>query len=119
MDLSITNLHSKLTISTADEFVNNLLSFPSELEIVTEAVHSVSHTIDSRHFAEEFIRRRKLADKGLVDTTKPASPAATGQAGGWSEVAKKNASVPKQEPKDELNDGSFKVVPTKKKGGKK
>jgi PERQ amino acid-rich with GYF domain-containing protein len=108
--------------STADEFVNNLLSFPSELEIVTEAVHSVSHTIDSRHFAEEFIRRRKLADKGLVDTTKPASPAAgASQAGGWSEVAKKNASsVPKQqEPKDELNNGSFKVVPNKKKGGKK
>jgi PERQ amino acid-rich with GYF domain-containing protein len=103
---------------TADEFVNNLLSFPSELEIVTEAVHSVSHTIDSRHFAEEFIRRRKLADKGLVDTTKPASPAAVSQ-GGWNEVAKKNAaSVPKpqQEVKEDL---SFKVVPNKKKGGKK
>ncbi|KAI5252074.1 hypothetical protein E4T42_03719 [Aureobasidium subglaciale] len=106
---------------TADEFVSNLLSFPSELEIVTEAVHSVSHTIDSRHFAEEFIRRRKLADKGLVDTTKPSSPASMVQSGGWSEVAKKNAaSAPKpQEPKDELNNGSFKVVPTKKKGGKK
>ncbi|THX55352.1 hypothetical protein D6D06_04937 [Aureobasidium pullulans] len=105
---------------TADEFVSNLLSFPSELEIVTEAVHSVSHTIDSRHFAEEFIRRRKLADKGLIDTTKPASPAA-GQSGGWSEVAKKNAasSATKQEPKDDLNNGSFKVVPTKKKGSKK
>ena len=113
-------MDTKLT-TIADEFVTNLLSFPSELEIVTEAVHSVSHTIDSRHFAEEFIRRRKLADKGLVDTTKPASPAAAAsQAGGWSEVAKKNAaSVPKQEPKDELNNGSFKVVPNKKKGGKK
>lgn len=111
---------ANVMITLADEFVNNLLSFPSELEIVTEAVHSVSHTIDSRHFAEEFIRRRKLADKGLVDTTKPASPAAAAsQAGGWSEVAKKNAAVPKQEPKDDLNNGSFKVVPNKKKGGKK
>lgn len=104
---------------SADEFISNLLAFPSELDIVTEAVHSVSQTIDSRHFAEEFIRRRKLADKGLIDNTKPASPAslAGGQSGGWSEVAKKNPS--KQEPKDDLGNGSFKVVTTKKKGGKK
>ncbi|CAD0093165.1 unnamed protein product [Aureobasidium mustum] len=109
-------------VNAIDEFkkwaVNEL---KHDLNKSVTAVHSVSHTIDSRHFAEEFIRRRKLADKGLVDTTKPASPAAAAsQAGGWSEVAKKNAaSLPKQEPKDELNNGSFKVVPNKKKGGKK
>lgn len=82
-------------------------------------MHSVSHTIDSRHFAEEFIRRRKLADKGLIDNTKPASPASVaGGSGGWSEVAKKNPS--KQEPKqEELGSASFKVVATKKKGGKR
>ncbi len=65
--------------------------------MITEAVHGVSNTIDSRHFAEEFIRRKKLADKGLLDHSAPpksASPhgAASGAAG-WSEVAKKGPSA--------------------------
>jgi PERQ amino acid-rich with GYF domain-containing protein len=113
-------------LSTAEEVISNLLSFPSELDIVTEAVHSVSQTIDSRRFAEEFIRRRKMADKGLFE--KPASPAGGASVGGWSEVAKKNTGAGagvggKQEGaaagKDEFGSGSFKVVPNKKKGGKK
>ena len=60
---------------TADDFVSNLLALGNEAEIVMHAVHSVTSTIDSRHFAEEFLRRRKLADKGLVDVTKSNSPA--------------------------------------------
>lgn len=86
---------------------------------MTEAVHSVSNTIDSRHFAEEFIRRRKLADKGLVDATaqKSASPASAAESkqGGWSEVAKKG---PGKESKEEPA-SNFKVVAAKKKGGKR
>ena len=77
--------------------------------------------MDSRHFAEEFLRRKKLADKGQIDTTAPpksASPAAAAAngAGGWSEVAKKgpqkDAAV-----KDDTN-GQFRVV-AKKKGSKR
>jgi len=82
------------------------------------AVHSVTSTIDSRHFAEEFLRRRKLADKGLVDVTKSNSPAngGTGQAGGWSEVAKKG---PAKAVEDPSVGSSFKVVAAKKKAGKR
>jgi PERQ amino acid-rich with GYF domain-containing protein len=100
-----------------DEFVNGLLSFPSEADVITEAVHSVSQTIDSRHFAEEFIRRRKLADKGMVDTTSQSTVAPSGaesKAGGWSEVAKKG---PTNAPKEEPN--NFKVVAAKRRGGKR
>jgi len=89
--------------------------------MITEAVHVVSNTIDSRHFAEEYVRRKKLADKGLVDHSAPpksASPA--GQSGGWSEVAKKGPSSSAKESaaKDESN-GSFRVVAAKKKGSKR
>lgn len=110
-----------LTQCSAEEFISNLMAFPSEIDIITESVHSVSYTIDSRHFAEEFIRRRKLADKGLVDTStvKSGSPAnaAAGQTGGWSEVAKKGPA--KETPKEEVGGGSFKVVAAKKKAGKR
>ena len=104
--------------------MNNLLAFPSDIDLTTEAVHSVSTTIDSRHFAEEFIRRRKLADKGVFDGTtiagKSASPASADagkNAGGWSEVAKKG---PKEAvAKEDVSTGAFKVVAAKKKAGKR
>ncbi len=84
--------------------------------MITEAVHSVSQTMDSRHFAEEFIRRRKLADKGVVDSSSASSPAsaAENKSGGWNEVAKKG---PANAAKEELN--NFKVVAAKKRGGKR
>jgi PERQ amino acid-rich with GYF domain-containing protein len=98
-----------------NEFVEILLNLPPETNILTEAVHGSSQTIDSRHFAEEFIRRKKLADKGIVDSSATSTPAAntSGSSGGWNEVAKKG---PAQQ-KEETN--SFKVVPAKKKGGKR
>ncbi|KJY01607.1 gyf domain-containing protein [Zymoseptoria brevis] len=103
-----------------DEFVGTLVILPPESEVITEAVHGVSNTIDSRHFAEEFIRRKRLADKGLVDTSIPksASPAlaADNKTGGWNEVAKKG---PSKEPVKEEANGNFRVVASKKKGGKK
>ena len=92
------------------------MNFPSETDVITEAVHSVSQTIDSRHFADEFIRRRKLADKGVIDSTSTSSsaPAAESKSGGWSEVAKKGpANAAKEEP------NNFKVVAAKKRGGKR
>ena len=110
-----------LTVALADDFVINLAAIALDIDTVTEAVHGASNTIDSRHFAEEFLRRKKLADKGLVDTTAPpksASPhnAASNASGGWSEVAKKGPV--KEAPKDESN-GAFRVVPTKKKGSRR
>ncbi|USW53425.1 Putative GYF domain-containing protein [Septoria linicola] len=102
---------------SVEDFVSGLFNLPPDNEIITEAVHAVSSTIDSRHFAEEFIRRKRLADKGLIDTAVPksASPAngASG-AGGWSEVAKKSGKEP---PKDDLS--GFAMKQTKKRGGRK
>lgn len=90
------------------------------------AVHSMTSTIDSRHFAEEFLRRRKLADKGLVDVTKSSSPAnaGAGQSGGWSEVAKKGPVKAAEEAAGSpagagVGGASFKVVAAKKKVGKR
>ena len=104
----------------AEEFVASLLSFPPEQELITESVHSATHNIDSRHFAEEFLRRRKLADKGIVDERNTSSPAENKSGGGWSEVAKKGGpSAPQPQPQSTLDNGNFKVVPSKKKGGKR
>lgn len=64
--------------------------------------------MDGRHFAEEYLRRKKLADKGVVE---PVSSTGEKSGGGWSEVAKKGP------PKEETA-SAFKVVPTKKKGKK-
>jgi PERQ amino acid-rich with GYF domain-containing protein len=115
-------------------FVDNLLQLGTDPTILTEAVHASSQTIDSRHFTEEFIRRRKLADKGIsADNPVPALPSGVAMAavpsssfssataagamggGGWSEVAKKTPAGAAQEG----GLGSFKVVQAKKKGGKR
>lgn len=108
----------------ADEFISNLLAFPNELDLVTEAVHSVSTTIDSRHYAEEFLRRRKQADRGVFEpfssggASSPAiAEAKNGSAGGWSEVAKKGGAKVDPNVKEEL--AAFKVVAAKKKAGKR
>ncbi|KAL1650051.1 kinesin-like protein [Diplodia intermedia] len=103
----------------ADEFVSNMLSFPSELDIVTEAVHSVSQTIDSRHFAQEFIRRRKLADKGIIENSGTSSPGPANGSGGWSEVAKKGSGTNAAQGGAAKEDLAFKVVAAKKKGSRK
>ncbi|KAK4541649.1 hypothetical protein LTR36_007793 [Oleoguttula mirabilis] len=105
----------------ADDFVVVLLAFPDDPMLLTEAVHGASNTIDSRHFAEEFLRRKKLAEKGQVDHSVPAKSASPhnavgGQAGGWSEVAKKG---PVKEAARDEGSGAFRVVATKKKGGKR
>jgi PERQ amino acid-rich with GYF domain-containing protein len=95
--------------------VENLLLIGLDPDILTEAVHSQSQTIDSRHFAGEFIRRRKLADKGITPDATPSIPSqgASSGSGGWSEVAKKGPAVVQESP------STFKVVAAKKKGGKR
>lgn len=73
--------------------------------------------MDSRHFAEEFVRRRALADKGKaqpVSSSLPVSQVNETKGGGWSEVARKGPQSTAKE-----DSGAFKIVATKKKGGKK
>lgn len=81
-------------------------------------MHSASHTLDSRHFAEEFIRRRKQAEKGIFDYT--SSPIVSKSSGGdWSEVAKKGGQQQQQQPTASLDNAGFKIIQTKKKAGKR
>lgn len=102
-----------------DDFVQQLLFLPAEAEIISDSVYANSQTLDGRRFADEFIRRRKLADKGVVD---PVSPSAFGTeqsgSGGWSEVAKKGsaASVAATPREEEASNAAFKVVAPRKKG---
>ena len=109
---------------SVDSFVQDLLQLPPEVEIISDSVYASSQTLDGRRFAEEFVRRRKLADKGVVESAAGAQPmmgfgagdpksAGTG-GGGWSEVAKKGPA--NANPAKEETNAQFKVVPTKKKG---
>lgn len=100
--------------------MQQLLQLPPEPEIISDSVYSASQTLDGRRFAEEFIRRRKLADRGVVPDTSAGgsngfSAGTAGEnksGGGWSEVAKKGpANAAKEEPSS-----AFKVVAAKKKG---
>lgn len=110
----------------ASMFVNEiLLSLPADS--VAEAVHQSSQTMDSRHFAEEFVRRRTLAEKGKLPgpqagSTASVLAASSGNGGaqgpsGWSEVARKGPA--KTPVAGGMDEGMFKVVPAKKKGAKK
>ena len=85
-------------------------------------MYANSQTLDGRRIAEEFVRRRKLADKGVVEPAQGAGGLAgsvngglgEGKAlsgGGWSEVAKKGP-----ENREEVGTPGFKVVAGKKKG---
>lgn len=124
----------------ASDIIGMLEAYPTDVNLITETVHQSSQTIDSRHFAEEYVRRRKLTDKGIVDTSSlglraappatngnagwqtvpsnstsaPGQAASTAGAGGWSDVAKKG---PTAAAKEEVPT-NYRVVPGKKKGRK-
>lgn len=91
---------------------------PPEPEILSEAVYGNSQTLDGHRFAEEFIRRQKQANKGIPPETIAGGNFLSGggdnsksSSGGWSEVAKKVPSNPRDEP-----NSPFKMVAAKKKG---
>ncbi|WEW57255.1 kinesin-like protein [Emydomyces testavorans] len=102
-----------------DDFVQQLLLLPPEMEIISDSVYANSQTLDGRRFAEEFVRRRKLADKGIVDPIPTTGgnmfgaglSDSKGASDGWNEVAKKGSASAHR---DDSNT-PFKVV-SKKKG---
>lgn len=100
--------------SAVDDFVQQLMLLPAEAEIISDSVYANSQTLDGRRFAEEFIRRRKLADKGIVDPVAASALAEQKNGGEWSEVAKKGSSNAHRE--DDGGDGAFRVVAPRKKG---
>jgi PERQ amino acid-rich with GYF domain-containing protein len=102
-----------------DDFVQQLLFLPAEAEIISDSVYANSQTLDGRRFADEFIRRRKLADKGVVDPVSPSAFAEQKSGGGWSEVAKKGSAASTavtQQREEEASSAAFKVVAPRKKG---
>lgn len=104
-----------------DNFVNELLVLPAEPDIISDSIYASSQTLDGRRFAEEFVRRRRMADRGQVpDSTSAPGFSSSSHAnenrggGGWSEVAKKGPAPAKEE-----SNAAFKIVGGKKKGGKR
>lgn len=76
--------------------------------------------MNGQHFADEFIRRKKLADKGIVEKQMSGDSKAGGSSSGWNEVAKKGGHKDPAPAGDAAIQGAgFKVVPTRKKTGKK
>jgi len=99
---------------------------PLDPSILAEAVYGYSTTMDGRHFADEFVRRKRLADKGIVEKEPTSAANEAKNNGGWSEVAKKGGSAIASgsgsgsgaaAPKEEI--AGFRVVPSKGKKGKK
>ncbi|KAF9890671.1 hypothetical protein FE257_005537 [Aspergillus nanangensis] len=103
------------TTINVDDFVQQLLFLPAEAEIISDSVYANSQTLDGRRFAEEFIRRRKMADKGIVEPVVTSAFGEQKNAGGWSEVAKKGSSSSVQR-EEESDNAAFKVVAPRKKG---
>lgn len=115
--------------SLVDDFVSQLLMLPAEPDIISDSIYASSQTLDGRRFAEEFVRRRKLADKGVIPdlgtganaaggfSTPGESKGGSGSGGGWSEVAKK-ASSGNNGGGDGTRGESFMVVKGKRKGKK-
>jgi PERQ amino acid-rich with GYF domain-containing protein len=73
---------------------------PAEASIISETIYSSSLLMDGNRFADEYLRRRKLAEKGVVEPANTGSgagfSASSDKSGGWNEVAKKGP--PKEEP---------------------
>lgn len=115
-----------IVLLTVEQFAATLLEMPLDPSILAEAVYSYSTTMDGRHFADEFVRRKKLADKGIVEKSDPVGTSGNGSTsgnGGWNEVAKKGSGSGSAgnsgAPKEDTSVPGFRVVPSKKNKGKK
>ncbi len=112
-----------LTETLVSNFLSTLEALPLDKAIIADAIYASSDIMDGRHFAEEFVRRKTLAEKGVTEKS-PAGGVelrTSNAAGGWSEVAKKSsvptfAGAPVKE--EAIQGAGFKVVPSRKKGKK-
>ncbi|KAK0732224.1 hypothetical protein B0H67DRAFT_566926 [Lasiosphaeris hirsuta] len=105
-------------VADIETFAATLMEMPLEAQLLADAAYCYSTTMDGRHFADEFVRRRKLVDKGMFekDAVIPSASESKNSNGGWSEVAKKGGN---SAPKEDANVPGFRVVPPKKGKGKK
>ncbi|QPH05361.1 hypothetical protein C2857_003108 [Epichloe festucae Fl1] len=106
--------------SDISSFQATLDVLPLDTSIIADAVYASSTTMDGRHFAAEYVRRKKLAEKGIVEKQTSADSTKTAAAGGgWSEVAKRSGSTqPRESEGGNIQGAGFKVVPSRKKGKK-
>ncbi|KAI1108655.1 hypothetical protein F5Y14DRAFT_435571 [Nemania sp. NC0429] len=119
-------LHSQLVrgitgVTDIDTFASTLMAFPLMPEIISDAIYANSKTMDGRHFAQEFIRRKRLAEKGIVEkqpVNTPSTDTQSSSAGGWNEVAKKSSHKDSASDSNSIQGAGFKVVPSRKKGKK-
>jgi len=86
----------------------------SSKEIISDTIYTHSPTLDGRHFADEFLKRRKTLGSALdatvaTGTVSAVSGPSSGSGSGWNEVLKKE----KKEASGEWN-SAFKVVAGKK-----
>lgn len=84
------------------EFLAMIASLPLDstvesVEIIADSIYAASRTMDGRHFAQEFVRRRREIEKT-----------------GWSGVVQRGPPTPVGNKKDVWN-GQFKVVEGRKK----
>ncbi|KAI0508875.1 hypothetical protein F5B22DRAFT_619057 [Xylaria bambusicola] len=108
-------------VTDIDTFASTLVAFPLVPEIISDAIYANSKTMDGRHFAQEFIRRKKLAEKGIVEkqpVNSPSTDAQSASGGGWNEVAKKSSHKDNTSDTSSIQGAGFKVVPSRKKGKK-
>lgn len=114
-----------LTLLAVANFVITLEALPLDKGIIADAIYASSDIMDGRHFAEEFVRRKTLAEKGVAEKqpTSVTESKVGNASGGWSEVAKKSSTPGSTSGNPAKDDGiqgaGFKVVPSRKKGGKK
>ena len=108
-----------MRILIVDTFVTSLLSLPPDTDIIAEGIHANSTTLDSRRFAEEFVRRRKLADQGKLSADSGSvfgyGSSTNAGNGGWNSVAGGRGDG---EGRGEGKKEGFQVVGAKKKGKK-
>jgi PERQ amino acid-rich with GYF domain-containing protein len=108
-----TSLKNELIID--DEMFQMWISLPpyesNTEEIIRDTIYAHTSTVDGRHFAEEFLKRRKALGAALdITVATPLTATNTGSANnsgsGWNEVAKK------EKPKDASGEwnSAFKIV---------
>ena len=101
-----------ITANLDDEIYQMLLTLPpnesASKEIISDTIYTHSPTLDGRHFADEFLKRRKALGSALDSSTPPVTSPSS-NSGGWNEVLKRE----KKDPSGEWN-SAFKVVAGKK-----
>ncbi|KAF6810655.1 GYF domain-containing protein mpd2 [Colletotrichum sojae] len=110
-----------LTGVDIESFAATLHFLPLDNTIIADAIYASSKTMHGQHFAEEFIRRKKLAEKGVVEKQGAVGDKGGSSSSGWNEVAKKGGHKEAAPAGDAaaIQGAGYKVVPTRKKAGKK